>query len=366
MARRGENIYKRKDGRWEGRYKCGFNPDGKVKYRSVYGKNYLEVKKALTEKRLNQTLNPAPAGLTVKNLFDLWFENIKLKVKESTYSNYFMKYQKHILPKLGKIVYEKLTPDKLNEFIREKLSANLSEKYVLDIAGVIKNAFGFAKKQYGYADKSEFIIVPKTQSKKSVLLKKEEQDTLNSFLIKKPTLSNIGILTASVTGIRIGELCGLKWSDIDFEKKIITVRRTVQRIKNFDGDTATKLIVTAPKSASSVRQIPLPDFLVPALKKFKSSDNFYVLSGTDKPLEPRTVQYRFKKILKYLGLPSVNFHALRHMFATNCVALGFDVKTLSELLGHSSVNLTLNRYVHSSIERKAELMKRISNNFTAA
>ncbi len=366
MARRGENIYKRKDGRWEGRYKCGVKQDGKVKYRSVYGKNYLEVKKALAEKRLKQAANSAPAGMTVKNLFDLWFENIKPKVKESTYSNYFMKYQKHILPDLGEIVYEKLTPDILNKFIREKLSANLSEKYVTDIAGVIKNAFGFARRQYGYADKSEFIITPKNQKSNSVLLKKEEQDILNSFLIKEPTLSNVGILTASATGIRIGELCGLKWSDIDLEKKIITVKRTVQRIKNVDGDTATKLIVTAPKSTSSVRQIPLPEFLIPALKKYKSSDNFYILSGADKPVEPRTVQYRFKKILKNLGLPSVHFHALRHMFATNCVALGFDVKTLSELLGHSSVNLTLNRYVHSSMERKTELMKLMSNKFAVA
>ena len=115
-------------------------------------------------------------------------------------------------------------------------------------------------------------------------------------------------------------------------------------------------MITEPKSQSSVRTIPIPRFLMEMLCKAKSSSECFVLSGNNKPVEPRAMQYRFAKILKKVNLPSVHFHSLRHAFATNCIALGFDVKTLSEILGHSSVEITLNRYVHSSMDRKRAYM----------
>lgn len=366
MARRGENIYKRKDGRWEGRYKSGVKPNGTAKYSSVYGKSYAEVKSVLSEKRVKSTIANVPKNLTLNNLFNLWFEDIRMKVKESTYMNYRMKYEKHIQPSLGKTLYDKLTDDKLNDFIQTKLSGGLSLKYTADIAGVIKSVCRFAKKRFGYEDRSEFISIPKGKAKEKELLDKTEQARLNKYLCANPTLSNVGILLSSATGIRIGELCALKWSDINLEKRTLTVRNTVQRIKNLGGNTATKLIVTSPKSCSSAREIPLPDFIIPLLLNLKTNGEYYLLSGTRSIVEPRTMQYRFKRILSDLKLSDVSFHSLRHQFATNCIELGFDVKTLSEILGHSSVEITLNRYVHSSMDRKAKCMKSLSAIFTAA
>ena len=166
------------------------------------------------------------------------------------------------------------------------------------------------------------------------------------------------------TGIRIGELCSLKWSDIDLEKNILTVSKTMQRIKKLDGNTATKILIDSPKSKSSVRKIPLPEFIADILKKLRGNSDDYVLTGKKLYAEPRTMQYRFSAILKKLSLPKVNFHALRHAFATNCIALGFDVKTLSEILGHSSVEITLNRYVHSSMDRKRACMEVLNRQFS--
>lgn len=193
-----------------------------------------------------------------------------------------------------------------------------------------------------------------------------EQARLNNYLIANPTLSNVGILLSAATGIRIGELCALKWENINLEKRILTVRNTVQRIKNIDGETATKLVVTSPKSSSSVREIPLPEFIVPILFELKENNSCYLLSGTGSIVEPRVMQYRFKRILKILKLSDVFFHSLRHLFATNCIAIGVDVKSLSEILGHSDVKITLNRYVHSSMERKAEYMQSVSALFSVA
>lgn len=172
--------------------------------------------------------------------------------------------------------------------------------------------------------------------------------------------------SAESQGVHLGELCALKWENIDLEKKILTVRNTAQRIKNIGGTTATKLVVTSPKSSSSVREIPLPEFIIPLLSKAKANSGCYLLSGTRNIVEPRVMQYRFKRVLSDLSLPDVSFHSLRHGFATNCIAIGVDVKTLSEILGHSSVEITLNRYVHSSMERKAEYMKTLSAMFTVA
>ncbi len=144
--------------------------------------------------------------------------------------------------------------------------------------------------------------------------------------------------------------------DIDLEKRIITVSKTLQRVKCFDNKTKTRLIITEPKSESSMRMIPIPDCITDYLTDLKKGDDVYILSGRRRPVEPRTMQYRFAKVLKNAGLPSVHFHSLRHLFTSSCIELGFDIKTLSLILGHSSVELTLNRYVHTSLDRKRRCM----------
>lgn len=365
MARRGENIYKRKDGRWEGRYKNGIKPDGKARYSSIYGKSYSEVRAVLTGKRAEQKTDCLKCNFSFGELSDLWLESIVHNVKESTYSNYSMKLEKHIIPYFGAIRYEKLSIKIFNDFIADKLSAGLSARYVSDICRVIKSITKFARLKLGYSDKAELLSLPKCEKRERQMLTLAQQNLLTKYLTDNTSTSNLGIFISAVTGIRIGELCALTWSDIDLEKRIITVRKTIQRIKNIGGQTATKIVITPPKSKTSAREIPVPDVLYSYLKKMKKDDDCYVLTGKKKFAEPRTMQYRFYAVLKKIGLPQVNFHALRHMFATKCIDVGVDVKTLSEILGHCSVELTLNRYVHSSIERKKSCMKLFSDNVFA-
>ena len=365
MARRGENIYKRKDGRWEGRYKSGFRTDGKAKYVSVYGRSYAEVRAVLSEKRVQAYSGTVRCNCCFGEIVNSWLCSVKNKVKESTYINYYIKLQKHILPAFGGVRYEKLTVKSLNDFISDKLNSGLSVKYVSDIVVLIKSVTKFAHRNFNYADKAESVTVPKDKHfREKPVLDEKQQKALTAHLLNCPTSSNVGILLSMFTGIRIGELCSLKWSDIDLEKNILTVSKTMQRIKDISGNTKTKILIDSPKSKSSARTIPLPDFLTDILRKLRSNADDYVLTGKKLYAEPRTMQYRFSAILKKLGLPKVNFHALRHAFATNCIALGFDVKTLSEILGHSSVEITLNRYVHSSMDRKRACMEVLNRQFS--
>ena len=190
-----------------------------------------------------------------------------------------------------------------------------------------------------------------------------EQEELRRYISENRNNTTMGIALTMSTGIRIGELCALQWQDIDLEKHILTVRKTVQRIQSPNGDTRTKLIIGDPKSESSKRSIPLTKNMADFLAQFKGKSEELILSGKENPIEPRTMQYRFAKILKYVNLPSIHFHALRHMFASTYIKLGFNVKTLSELLGHSKVEITLNRNVHSSFEQKSEFMERLSFDF---
>lgn len=354
MARRGENIYKRKDGRWEGRYKCGFNESGKAKYRSVYGHSYAEVRSKLAPLKASIPAPYTACRLTVKELFDEWLSAIKLRVKPSTYANYRMKVDKHILPEFGGLRYDSMTFQMLNSFVQKKLDVGLSAKYVSDIIIVFKTIAKYAAKVHGFRNILTDVTLPKVHRKEKPLLTNVQQMRLCKYLLKHQSPTALCILLSLYTGLRVGEVCGLMWSDIYFEKSILTVRRTVQRI-GADANK-TRIITDTPKSRTSRREIPIPRFLLKLLRDSRSIDNHYLLSNSEIVIEPRTLQRRFKSILKKADLPSVSYHSLRHTFATNCLQAGFDVKTLSEILGHASVETTLNRYVHTSMERKIACM----------
>ena len=150
----------------------------------------------------------------------------------------------------------------------------------------------------------------------------------------------------------------MKWSDIDFENGTLTVNRTVQRINKHG---KSEVVIGSPKSKTSVRVIPIPEFILVILKKRKKDDNVFLITGTGKPTEPRTMQNRFKSILRFCSIRNVNFHLLRHTYATVCIENGFDPKTLSELLGHSDASITLNRYVHSSMQLKKDYVNRLQH-----
>ncbi len=360
MAKKGINIYKRSDGRWEGRYKNGFREDGKPKYRSVYARTYGEVKEKLFKLKSMEQKNNTPCLLTIEFLFNEWINVKKSCVKESTIANYIFKINKHLKPFFSGLKFSLLSPKIVYDFISKKKSEKLSAKYISDMIFILKSMAKYTAKTYHCANEIDDIEPPKSTKKELKLYSKDEQKILKSALLKEINFTKLGILLCLFSGIRIGELCALKWSDINLNNGLLHVTKTCQRIRC---GNSTKIVITSPKSASSDRVIPLPEFLLNILREFAPSDrNSYFLSGNEKVVEPRTMQYRFKSILKKANLPSMNFHSLRHMFATNCIEIGFDVKTLSEILGHGSTAVTLNLYVHSSMNRKRECMEKLCLN----
>ena len=357
MGKRGLNIYHRKDGRWEGRYKDGFHDNGKPKYRSVYAMSYSEVKEKLLAIHAAVEKPVSVCSLTVERIFKEWLNMKRLKVKASTIANYIFKADKHILSSFGGLKFSDLSPKIVYDFIQHKLNDGLSAKYVADIIVILKSIAKYAAKAYHCYNPIADVELPKVEKSEMKLYSKEQQNTLKAALLHSPNLTKLGVLLCLFTGMRIGELCALRWSDIDFEERTVSITKTCQRIREM---RKTRIAVTSPKSRSSVRTIPLPGFLIKLLREFAPSNNdTYLLSCSDKVFEPRTMQYRFQSILRRANLPSINYHSLRHIFATSCIEMGFDVKTLSEILGHGSVEITLNRYVHSSMSRKRECMERL-------
>jgi len=356
------NIYHRKDNRWEGRIPRGKLENGKRKFQYVLGRTKEAVEQEMT-RIYEEEHQESHCFRTISELFQEWHSSILYRVKESTAANYMMKATRHILPMFGDKQADMLVQGDIYHFITEKQKEGLSNRYITDIIILMKSLFKYAVRTYHIINPLDGIILPKKKKTEIQLLDEVEQNVLQQYIAENQNKATLGIALSMSTGIRIGELCALQWRDIDLEKRILTVRKTIQRIQRPTAAARTKLIITEPKSESSKRNIPIPECVMDFLKKFKGNAEEYVLSGSEKPTEPRTMQYRFAKILKNVNLPSVHFHALRHIFASTCVKLGFDVKALSELLGHSSVEITLNRYVHSDFEQKREYMKLLKLNF---
>lgn len=299
-----------------------------------------------------------------------WLENVKLKVKESTYVKYCNLVQNHILPELGGHTADQLTTEEVEKFVRKKLQngkkdglGGLSEKSVRDILAVLK-----AICLYAMCCDTEIpcrfeLIRIRTRKLETAVLNRKNQWELEQFLLSDNCLKKTGVLLSLYMGLRVGEVCALKRQHILYGEKILCVRGTMQRIQDMDGEgkKKTKVVVTEPKSSSSVRDIPIPDFLMKRLETLKSMpENAYLLTGrTDTFIEPRTMENILNRYLRACRIEPVNYHILRHTFATRCVESGFDAKSLSEILGHSSVNITLNRYVHSSMEQKRKCMEQM-------
>ena len=361
MSKRGLNIYKRKDGRYEGRYADGYGENGKTRYHSIYGKSYTEVKDRLLQIKAKVIIPESKCSLTVKELFLEWLSAKQIQTKASTYANYEFKVEKHLMPAFGHLKIEKLTPGKVYDFIIEKQGKGLSNKYISDLIVVLKNMTRYAAKIHHCVNAIADVELPKKEKHDVDLYNKSEQNLLKSALLDNMDITKMTIMLDLFTGLRIGELCGLKWSDIDLKAKTIRVERTVQRVRSRRKSKKTELVVSTPKSRSSVRTIPLPNFLIGMLKAFQpSNQDVFIISNNSKLPDPRTMQYRFKALLAKIRLRALNFHSLRHIFATSCVEIGFDVKTLSEILGHSSVEVTLSRYIHSSMDRKRSCMNMLA------
>lgn len=290
-----------------------------------------------------------------------WLLEKKDYIKESTYANYSNNIFNHIIPKLGNYYLNELNHKVIQDFLlelsktgRKDNNGGLAEKTIKDITIIIK---GSIKKGIN-EDKIKHIELtfnyPKdNKENKLYVLTKREQNKITNYVLENINSRNIGLLISLYSGIRIGELCALRWEDVDFKKNCLTINKTIQRVYIKDKNkNISKVIITTPKTKNANREIPINKDFLEILKKVKSDKKHYILTGNEKYIEPRTYRKYFNKILDELKIKHFNFHSLRHTFATNCISLGVDYKTVSELLGHANVNITLNLYVHPRYSQK--------------
>lgn len=298
---------------------------------------------------------------TINQITEEWKEEKKKYVKKSTYAAYQLLIQNHIKPYFGDL-YE-VNEEKVQQFVFDKLDAGLSEKTIRDIIIVLKMILKFGIKN-GYL---EYVQIdakfPSKQEKKDLdVLSKADQKKFMEHLRNNFTFKNLGIFICLSTGMRIGEICGLRWCDVDTAEGVIKVRHTLQRIYIIEGEKRhTELLLDTPKTANSVRDIPMSSELLKMLKSLNKvvNENYYVISNDIKPIEPRTYRNYYKKLCKQLDIPELKFHGLRHSFATRCIESKADYKTVSVLLGHSNISTTLNLYVHPNKEQKKKTIDKM-------
>ena len=369
MARKGENIYKRKDKRWEARYIKGYHSDGRAKYGYCYAVSYSEVKKKVYAAKAALLTDISKSDISKKRRFtcycDEWLLMNRTRVKESTYVKYNTVIQNHIKPKLGGCLVQALSSLIVEQFSYELLyEEELSPKTVKDILVVLNSVLKYTAKQFPQGFPKIEIVYPKDIKKEMRVLTRTEQTVFAQYLLEDIDECKFGVLLALLTGMRIGEICALKWENVCLKDRIIKVSSTMQRLHDFseDSKTKTRVVISNPKSDTSARLIPLTDYALKLCKaQVTNEKNAFVLTGSkDSYIEPRTMQYKLKRYTSDCGLAGVHFHTLRHTFATRCVEVDFELKSLSEILGHSSPKITLERYVHSSMELKRDNMNKLA------
>lgn len=345
MARRGENIYKRKDGRYEGRYIKRYDLAGKAVYGYIYSNSYREVKERLAKCKIDKTAAHTDSNMPLCKYLSIWLDEeraIKITTKQ-IYQSYI---DNHINRVLGDIPLRKLNADLLQQFVN---GLDLSPSTVKAIYSTLHSALAAAEEKELISGITRRIRIPKKEKSIVRVLTPSEQQRLEKALDEQ---GEIGVLICLYTGLRIGELCALRWSDIDFENAVLAVNGTQAR-------TANGVEILSPKSRSSRREIPLPPFLLQKIQALPKESEF-VLSHKGKPVDVRTYRRHFKSILEQAELPDIKYHSLRHTFATRALEVGMDYKTLSEILGHSTVSITLHLYAHSLKEHKRKQMDKLN------
>lgn len=296
------------------------------------------------------------ALMLYKNLVLDWLKKQKIYLKYSTFTNYCNISHNQIIPNLGNYEVDQLNNDILQEFILNRLKegrcdgkGGISQKYAQDIITVLKLTLG----------KEVEIQLPYSPPKEVEIFEKSDQVALINSLQSNICHKNFGILLTIHTGLRIGELCALRWSDINFDTQLLHINKTM--IRTYTKEDGSKLNITPPKTRSSIRTIPLNKWIMQYAVLLRGSENEYIITGKEKYIEPNKYRLYYNRQLKNLDLPHRKFHSLRHTFATRCIECGCDYKSLSELLGHSNVSITMNLYVHPQLELKRKCVELLAD-----
>lgn len=300
--------------------------------------------------------------ITFKTIAEDFLIFKKQQIKQSTYFNYTYKIQKYLLPAFEDLSLGEIAEYDFNRFSELLLeSSQISNKFLKDILLVLKSILKYAEKKYDVKMKLDLINLPRVRSHSLKVFSESDKRKIKSYCMNSQNPKEIGIALCLYTGMRIGEICALKWEDIDLNKRLIYVRHTLQRV--YVDRKNTKILIDAPKSEKSIRNIPMSNMIYSKLKSMRenySKEDFFLTGNSKSFMEPRGYQYTFKKMLKECKIAERNFHCLRHTFATDCISVGMDVKSLSEILGHSDVGITLNRYVHSSDKIKKRYLEKLA------
>lgn len=298
---------------------------------------------------------------TIREIAAAWKEYKRPYVKQSTMAAYVLILENHILPTFGED--NSLPEQSVQAFVLHKIESGLSTKSVKDILIVLKMVMKFGvKKEWMTYYEWDIKYPPSSENKVLDVLSVTNHRKILNHIQRHFTFMGLGIYISLSTGLRIGEICALKWSDINVTDGILTVNRTIERIYIIEGKKKhTELVINTPKTKNSCREIPMNKELLGMLKPLKKvvNDDYYILTNDERPTEPRTYRNYYKRLMEKLDIPKLKYHGLRHSFATRCIEVGCDYKTVSVLLGHSNISTTLNLYVHPNMEQKKRCIDKV-------
>lgn len=298
---------------------------------------------------------------TIREIAAAWKEYKRPYVKQSTMAAYVLILENHILPTFGED--NSLPEQSVQAFVLHKIESGLSTKSVKDILIVLKMVMKFGvKKEWMTYYEWDIKYPPSSENKVLDVLSVTNHRKILNHIQSHFTFMGLGIYISLSTGLRIGEICALKWSDINVTDGILTVNRTIERIYIIEGEKKhTELVINTPKTQNSCREIPMNKELLGMLKPLKKvvNDDYYILTNDERPTEPRTYRNYYKRLMEKLDIPKLKYHGLRHSFATRCIEVGCDYKTVSVLLGHSNISTTLNLYVHPNMEQKKRCIDKV-------
>lgn len=298
---------------------------------------------------------------TIREIAAAWKEYKRPYVKQSTMAAYVLILENHILPTFGED--NSLPEQSVQAFVLHKIESGLSTKSVKDILIVLKMVMRFGvKKEWMAYYEWDIKYPPNSENKVLDVLSVSNHRKILNHIQSHFTFMGLGIYISLSTGLRIGEICALKWSDINVTDGILTVNRTIERIYIIEGEKKhAELVINTPKTKNSCREIPMNKELLGMLKPLKKvvNDDYYILTNDERPIEPRTYRNYYKRLMEKLDIPKLKYHGLRHSFATRCIEVGCDYKTVSVLLGHSNISTTLNLYVHPNMEQKKRCIDKV-------